>query len=318
MISHQDSSSPLKIEDIKVLRVLQSDTNSVTVEALLKSDLVTLKIEKPTWRWKPEDGLVGVQKERIQIVKSSPLIIEETPELYEKQTGPGNFDPPDHTWMLDCVNKKIENHNIKKEDKEMIVFKNEDKAQKSQGKVKSYLTLVKRDGIKSLRDLDQSHLNLLRSALKLSQETVAEELGLHPDEVSVYVHYPPTYWRLHIHCAKRASRPSAREHPLENIIKNIEEDPSYYKKATLKRMVMVTESQIVKNLIESRYFEKTSAPFRRSAERNSYNSYNRTSPRSSIYEERYSYIRTSPRSGERYSYKKTRMNSNFSGSWRSI
>ena len=50
MISHQDSSSPLKIEDIKFLRVLQSDTNTVTVEAMLKSDLVTLKIEKPTWR----------------------------------------------------------------------------------------------------------------------------------------------------------------------------------------------------------------------------------------------------------------------------
>lgn len=101
------------------------------------------------------------------------------------------------------------------------------------------LAIVARRDLTSLRDVRAAHLPLLKRLLAETRRVVCARFpAVRPDQLRFYIHYPPTYFYLHIHivhvdletpgCAVGAA------HLLEDVIDNVGAiDPEYYCKRTL-------------------------------------------------------------------------------------
>ncbi|KAJ7380952.1 hypothetical protein OS493_004542 [Desmophyllum pertusum] len=93
-------------------------------------------------------------------------------------------------------------------------------------------------GIKSLRDLDSSHLPLLKNILLKGQEVIKEKYGVVSDQLRIYIHYQPSYYHFHVHFTHlKYDAPGCgigKAHLLQDVIDNIENiDSHYYSKRTL-------------------------------------------------------------------------------------
>jgi len=51
----------------------------------------------------------------------------------------------------------------------------------------------------SLRDIKGEHIELLKGVRNTIKEILSTKFGMDYSEVRVYFHYPPTFYRLHIH-----------------------------------------------------------------------------------------------------------------------
>ena len=120
------------------------------------------------------------------------------------------------------------------------------------------LAIIHKRGVKSLRDLNKSHLFLLRNIKKSCLKAVKDKYGLKPSEVRMYFHYQPSYYHLHVHVTSVHFTPPGsgcdKSHLLDSVISNIEIDPCHYQKATLSFMVREKEKLFGK-LKESGYFD---------------------------------------------------------------
>lgn len=53
--------------------------------------------------------------------------------------------------------------------------------------------------IKSLRELNASHLPLLENIRAKGTEIIQEEFKIPPSQLRIYLHYQPSYYHLHVH-----------------------------------------------------------------------------------------------------------------------
>ena len=70
-----------------------------------------------------------------------------------------------------------------------------------EGDIKSlYLnTYTFRKDLKTLRDLDDSHLELLESMYHDGIQAISDKYGVKKNQIVVFLHYIPTYYHLHVH-----------------------------------------------------------------------------------------------------------------------
>ena len=168
------------------------------------------------------------------------FLVEETPEMYE-------------TIILPILQKQQFSlewvYNILDHGKEVdrIIFEDPDpvhgfmlmKDMKWSDKVESlHVTAIVLDRtIKSLRDLNASHLPMLESIKKNSLEAINTKFGLNPAQVRAYFHYQPSYYHLHVHFTNlKFDAPGiicGRAHLLNSVISNIKLMSDYYQMATL-------------------------------------------------------------------------------------
>lgn len=126
-------------------------------------------------------------------------------------------------------------------------------------------------GIKSIRDLDDSHLPLLRNIRDEGTKAIFNKYkGLPESQLRIYLHYQPSFYHLHVHFTylkydapgKFDSRFDShfvfinfvivyhfisgifteKAHLLSTVINNIELLPDYYSKATLSFVVKESET----------------------------------------------------------------------------
>lgn len=99
------------------------------------------------------------------------------------------------------------------------------------------LAIVRRRGIKSLRDLDGSHLPLLKRVRDEGKKKIFEKYNVPASQLRVYLHYQPSFYHLHVHFTYlRHEAPgiyAEKSHLLDTVINNIEMKPDYYQQATL-------------------------------------------------------------------------------------
>ena len=99
------------------------------------------------------------------------------------------------------------------------------------------------DNIRSLRDLNETHLPLLESFYNDGKKLIAEKYNCKPNELRAFLHYPPSYYYLHIHylhvgledfsaCVNRAF-------DLNEVIQNIKLKNNYYQTITIDQTVKV-------------------------------------------------------------------------------
>lgn len=99
------------------------------------------------------------------------------------------------------------------------------------------VAIVHRRDIKSIRDLNGQHLELLKNVKKKGIEAIKSKFGLDADNLRIYFHYQPSYYHLHVHfTALSFEAPGCkveRAHLLDHVINNIELCHDYYERATL-------------------------------------------------------------------------------------
>jgi m7GpppX diphosphatase len=88
--------------------------------------------------------------------------------------------------------------------------------------------------LKTIRDLNGSHLELLKSIRDESYASIQKQYGLHKSQIKAFFHYYPTYYHLHVHFVhvkvfEKAGAVVGKAVPLEDVIENIEMfDSNYY------------------------------------------------------------------------------------------
>lgn len=168
-------------------------------------------------------------------------LIAETPDLYETVTLPYITSSQ---FSLDWVYNIIEH----KQETERIVFEDTDPETgfillpdlKWDGRNVENLYLlgiVRKRDIKSLRDLNASHLPLLRNLRESAKQAIQKQYGLNPFQLRMYFHYQPSFYHLHVHINPiRNDAPGIwceKSHMLDTVINNLELLPDYYQRATI-------------------------------------------------------------------------------------
>lgn len=168
--------------------------------------------------------------------------MQETPELYKTVTL-ASLEKKER-FSLDWVYNILEH----KKEVERIVFEDPDEELgfvllpdlKWDGKTKETLyclAIIRQRGIKSLRDLNGSHVPLLENIRKQGHEAIKSKYGVEGTQLRAYFHYQPTFYHLHVHFTfLKHEAPGIfceKSHLLETVIDNIRLLPEYYQKATL-------------------------------------------------------------------------------------
>lgn len=99
------------------------------------------------------------------------------------------------------------------------------------------LAIVRRRGIRSLRDLSAADLPLLRNVLRSGTEAIRAKYGVAGRQLRVYLHYQPSFYHLHVHFTYLQHEAPGirceRGHLLSTVIGNLELLGDYYRRATL-------------------------------------------------------------------------------------
>lgn len=100
------------------------------------------------------------------------------------------------------------------------------------------IAIVRRPGLTSLRDLQgEKDLELLQHIGEVGKRVISERYGISSSMLRVYLHYPPTFYHLHVHFthvnSQVVGQQPERAHLLENVISNLQLALDYYQRATL-------------------------------------------------------------------------------------
>lgn len=167
-------------------------------------------------------------------------LINETPTLYENITLPYLTS---NQFSLDWVYNILEH----KQETERIVYEDSDLETgfvivpdlKWDGRIESLylLAIVFKRNIKSLRDLNASHLPLLKNIRDRGTEAIEEKYGIPAAQIRMYIHYQPSFYHLHVHFNLVGNDAPGiwceKSHMLETVINNLELLGDYYQKATI-------------------------------------------------------------------------------------
>lgn len=168
-------------------------------------------------------------------------LIEETKELYETITLPHiNQEQFDLTWVYNVLDHKKETERIVFEDSDPsigFVLIPDLKWNGKQVEDLYLLALIKKRGIKSLRDLRGEHLPLLRNVLEKGVDAISEKYNISRNQLRIFIHYQPTFYHLHVHFTYlKFEAPgifAEKSHILSSVINNIELRSDYYEQSTL-------------------------------------------------------------------------------------
>lgn len=101
-----------------------------------------------------------------------------------------------------------------------------------------FLIIFKDRSLRTLRDLRDVHLPLLRDARNTSYKTLANCMGASVKDVvaqwRIYFHYYPSVFQLHAHIVNEAvNRNADRVHDLRHVMRNLATDSLWYYNATI-------------------------------------------------------------------------------------
>lgn len=168
--------------------------------------------------------------------------VQETPDVYKSITLPFIEEKSfSIQWVYNILEKKAEVERVVFEDNDPetgFVLLPDLKWDQKQIENLYLVAIGRRREIKSLRDLDRSHLPLLKNILLKGQEAIRDKYGVGKDQIQVYVHYQPSYYHFHVHFTHiNYDAPGSclgKAHLLHDVIDNIENiDSNYYSKRTL-------------------------------------------------------------------------------------
>jgi hypothetical protein len=115
------------------------------------------------------------------------------------------------------------------------------------------LAIVYDEKLRSLRDIEQSHIQLLIEIRDKGLKILTQRYGLNENDINMFFHYPPSTYHLHIHFEhkdiKHNPKTLKRHHDLNTVIENIKQDALYYRGL----MTIIPESKLQKSLGKLHY-----------------------------------------------------------------
>lgn len=179
-------------------------------------------------------------------------IIQETPSIYENITLP-HLSHEQSQFSLDWVYNILDH----KKEVDRIVF--EDPCEQNgfvllpdlkwDGKTLETfysIAIIRRKGVKSLRDLTGEDLVLLKNIRDKGVKAIEGKFGLARSKLRIYFHYQPSFYHLHVHFTYLQHEAPGifceKSHLLDTVISNIELLSDYYQKATLSFVVSSTDT----------------------------------------------------------------------------
>lgn len=170
-------------------------------------------------------------------------MIDETYELYQKVTLPYiESKSLSLEWITNILEHKAEQESIIYEDSDKnngFVLVTDFKWDKQLDSLK--LLALPFQKIRSLRELNASHLPLLRNIRDAGTTAISKKFNIPASQLRIYFHYQPSYYYLHVHfCYLMFEAPGiyvAKAHLLSTVISNLELMSDYYTKAVLSYIV---------------------------------------------------------------------------------
>lgn len=163
-------------------------------------------------------------------------LILETPEIYEKVTLP-HLEKEQFTldWVYNILEHKQEVDKIIYEDSDFMLLP--DYKWNGQKESLYLLAIVQDRTIKSIRDLNETHLPLLENIKTKTLEAIKTKFDVDASQIRAYFHYQPSFYHLHVHFTYlKYDAPGIfceKSHLLTSVINNIQLLSDYYKKSSL-------------------------------------------------------------------------------------
>ena len=160
-------------------------------------------------------------------------VIAETPELYKEVRIPEiKAKESNLFWIYSLLDGKKEVEKKLFDNKDYVIVYDYKYNDKEDPITALHMLLIFRDEkLQSMRDLDRSHLDLLEQAKEDVFALLRKEFNLDKLHVSLFFHYPPSFYRLHLHIIhfenNNTDFSANRAHCLDDVINNIRLVPNY-------------------------------------------------------------------------------------------
>ncbi|AYV78520.1 MAG: hypothetical protein Edafosvirus16_19 [Edafosvirus sp.] len=93
-----------------------------------------------------------------------------------------------------------------------------------------YIIIFKNPKYMSIRDLSQSDIELLNTALTIGKIHIGKLCDVSKIKMETYFHYHPSVWQLHIHFVSSTIEEKHKKFMVDDVINNLNKDTDYYKK----------------------------------------------------------------------------------------
>ena len=164
-------------------------------------------------------------------------VVSESYEDYEKNISA--YDINKDKWIYNILDGIEEQEQILYQDDKIIIIPDYKWNNKELHKL-HILTLPKDKALRSIRSLDQSHIDLLNHCKDKTCEIIKQLYNINPDTLKMYFHYAPATWHLHIHFVhlQNLEANSSVEycHDLDSVMYNLSIKDDYYKNVLNKRV----------------------------------------------------------------------------------
>jgi m7GpppX diphosphatase len=173
--------------------------------------------------------------------KKGHVLFKESIKIYNEVTLKfiESIDATHFQWIKNILYKQAEE--ILYEEKDHFVIC-QDYNSKDNANILNCLGIPYLDSIRSLRDLNESHLDLLEKFYHNGKEGLAKRFNVQPDEIRCFVHYPPSFYYFHVHYLhvdlESSSTSVNRAIDLYSIIQNIKIKGNYYQTIDLEMTIL--------------------------------------------------------------------------------
>ncbi|KAF9525497.1 scavenger mRNA decapping enzyme [Crepidotus variabilis] len=165
--------------------------------------------------------------------KQQQIMVHETPKLYESHVKPyiTSFPPSRTQWVENILTGVSEQDKILYKSSDFVILPDM-KWDLTTVSSLYLVALVQDRSIRSLRDLNKKHVNILKSIKKQAATVVKRKWGLGDGSLRMYIHYQPSYYIFHVHIVNvnfeggLLGMTVGQAHLLDDIISLLELDPS--------------------------------------------------------------------------------------------
>ncbi|WBW72413.1 m7G(5')pppN diphosphatase Nhm1 [Schizosaccharomyces osmophilus] len=131
-------------------------------------------------------------------------MVQETPEIYLRIVKPfiETQRGPQIQWVKNILNHIAEAERIVLEDSDKVngfLVLPDLKWDRQTMSALNLMAIVHRNDLASIRDLTLEHLPLLENVRSRVLNDVPKKFPVHKNQLKLFVHYPPSYFHLHVH-----------------------------------------------------------------------------------------------------------------------
>jgi m7GpppX diphosphatase len=163
------------------------------------------------------------------------------PETYEQYIEfLSKRDPTKDQWVYNILDGKAEQDKVLYSDEHVFILPNYTWSGREKKKM-HILTFPTDRTLRSMRDLNGSHIKLLEHCKNKTLEVIKNTYGFDRDVIKIFLHYAPSTYHLHIHFILVSNTDCCSSveysHELSNVIFNLSIKSDYYQTIVINKRI---------------------------------------------------------------------------------